>query len=539
MSTARSVLVVTASHDFGTSVQHTLEDNGPFKVMLVDSVQEALLCISAVAFSIAILDSDIPGGSTLALATEMRQKIPRMRLMVLASPNHLEYPALEAFKPDSLMNMPVALPDLVETINSVLQKPNPGTKPAPVVRTSAPVAIPKPALPPAPEWLQDVNWAAQHLTRLSLECSAQAALILREGALWAYAGQLSLNASQELAERLSDIWETSTHPSSQEAAATRQRGDIVRFLRLDTTQVEYMIYATSLGRDMVLSLAFDADTPFSKIRTQAGFLTRALATPPGKDLSLNPNGQRAIAGQTDPGMASPTSSTQPVLLKDVPPPSPLKKKPASPGIQGLPAWVEPLGQQPVTTNERFTEVEQRPAAPLFAGDGKPAPLSVNYPDLPIKIEEQATPVDQQQLHPPFPTLHYLTFSCMLVPRLPEHELEGNLPDQIEIWLHQLSQAYGWKLLQLRTDPQYLQWVARTTPDISPGHLIGLIRGQLSRHIFSSYPHLAQANPSGDFWSPGYLIISSPALPSAPITQHFIDQVRQQQSRHLRSNLSPD
>jgi len=38
-----------------------------------------------------------------------------------------------------------------------------------------------------PPWLSDVTRAAQHLTRLTLGSSAQAALITRNDQLWAYA----------------------------------------------------------------------------------------------------------------------------------------------------------------------------------------------------------------------------------------------------------------------------------------------------------------------------------------------------------------
>ena len=48
-------------------------------------------------------------------------------------------------------------------------------------------------------WLTDVNTAAQHLTRLTLESSSQAALIVRNNEVWAYAGELVQAAAQEVA----------------------------------------------------------------------------------------------------------------------------------------------------------------------------------------------------------------------------------------------------------------------------------------------------------------------------------------------------
>ena len=41
-----------------------------------------------------------------------------------------------------------------------------------------------------------------------------------------------------------------------------------------------MLYATRLAKDMVLALIFDAETPFSTIRTQANQLVHSLSTLP-------------------------------------------------------------------------------------------------------------------------------------------------------------------------------------------------------------------------------------------------------------------
>jgi hypothetical protein len=91
-------------------------------------------------------------------------------------------------------------------------------------------------------------------------------LITRGDSLWAYAGQLSQNAAKELAVAVTRHWDG-------------QRGsDLLRFVRLEATKAEHMLYATRLADDVVLALVFDAETPFSTIRTQAGQLVNRLST---------------------------------------------------------------------------------------------------------------------------------------------------------------------------------------------------------------------------------------------------------------------
>ena len=71
--------------------------------------------------------------------------------------------------------------------------------------------------------------------------------------VWAYAGQLSQAAAQEIAKVLARNWDAD------------KGGDLVRFARLDSTKAEHMLYATQLAEGMLLAMVFDAETPFSII----------------------------------------------------------------------------------------------------------------------------------------------------------------------------------------------------------------------------------------------------------------------------------
>ena len=112
----------------------------------------------------------------------------------------------------------------------------------------------------ATPWLNDATKAAQHLTRITLGSSAQAALITRKNDLWAYAGGLSQDAAKEIAQTVTRNWDG-------------QKGsDLLRFIRLESTKAEHMLYATRLTTNTVLALVFEAETPFSTIRGQASQL---------------------------------------------------------------------------------------------------------------------------------------------------------------------------------------------------------------------------------------------------------------------------
>lgn len=486
MATARSVLVVTVQREFGSMIQQTLEETGLYKVMLVDSDQEALLCIQTVSFTIAILDFDLSGADMLALASTMRQKLPRMRQVIICAEDDPVYQFVNKLQPAGLLSKPFDMLILLDTIAKAIHSPLEPVRIAADRPATTPIQPVKYSTPPVPEWLQDASWAAGQLTRLSLESAAQAALIVRDNSLWAYAGELSQPAAQELADNLASFWDV--HPASLMRSTHTRCGDMVRFIRLESTDGEYMLYATSLGHGMVFSLVFDSDTPFTTIRTQASYLAKVLATPPGTQPPPAPEHRGVlkpafvVADHAVEYSVSASSASLPPLLEDVPPPLPMQMRRIN----------------------------------------TPAELSTPYPE---KNGKPGMPTD---LLPPTPALHYLTYNCTLIPRLPQHKLTGDLAQRLQLWMPQLFLAFGWQLLKSGIYPEYLQIFARLTPNTSPGALIRTIRQQTSRRILATFPHIAEENPSGDFWAPGYLILSNPQTPPDHIIQEFIEQTRQQQ-----------
>jgi CheY-like chemotaxis protein/REP element-mobilizing transposase RayT len=564
MSTARSVLVVTASSGLGEMIQHALEETGLYKVMLVDSDQEALLCIQTVAFTIAILDCELPGGNMISLASSMRQKLPKMRLLIVCSEQNPIRPAAIAFQPAGMLSKPITIPDLLETITKAMLTPN---EPARMPSARAILAGPSATIPaprPAPEWLQDANWAARHLTRLSLESSAEAALIVRDGVLWAYAGELSQLGIDELVEELTSFWEVDQKSITRSEHPRNQASDMVRFIRLDATQGEYMLYATSLGRGMVLSLAFESDTPFSTIRAQASYLARALATPPGSPLPPYP---RCSTVTNQPLIRQDANSyamaaSLPPLLDDVPPPYPHQPE-KMPAVKApIPSWFQeasapaslteaPLTQQrpapktpPTQPAPYRTEIQNEDIAQKSSVRTITAPGNTNIdrqaPNIPSDPDSRSAhnphvngkSIMPPDLYPATPTLHYLTYSCTLIPRMPQHQLGGDLAQFLQEWMPQLCLAFSWQLLHMGIFPEYLQAIARVTPKTSPGSFVRIVRQQTSRRILTAFPRIGKENPSHDFWAPGYLILSNSQPPPNHVIRHFIEQTRLQQGSPL-------
>lgn len=395
-------------------------------------------------------------------------------------------------------------------------------------------------------WLGDVTKAAQHLTRLTLESSAQAALITRRNNLWAYAGQLSQDAAKELATTVTRHWDG-------------QKGsDLLRFVRLEATRAEHMLYATRLANDVVLALVFDAETPFSTIRMQAGQLVTRLSSP-GLTEAVEPverQEQAPAAYEAVPPFIEEDEEESDAdfpniqsILTDVPPPTPsVEKSQAAPEQSGT----TPTPSRPTKKYSRESSPAVHVGNLLMSSqsdqtiehvvqdfDATMPSKSRKRPETPVRRPMHGE-LDETRPHsitevagrvmmePITPGLYNLSYACLLVPRFTSHYLTGDLSDRLSEWLPQICVAFGWRLEYLAVRPEYVQWVVNVPPSASPGYLMRVMRQQTSERVFTEFPRLKRENPSGDFWAPGYLIMGGTQPHPPQLVKDYIKQTRVRQ-----------
>ncbi len=127
-----------------------------------------------------------------------------------------------------------------------------------------------------------------------------------------------------------------------------------------------------------------------------------------------------------------------------------------------------------------------------------------------------------------PVVCNLSFACLLIPRFSDHYLTGDITEYLAQWLKEICIAYGWRLDELVVRPGYLQWLLTVPPDANPAQFMRIIRQHTSLKIFNDFPRLKQKNMSGDFWAPGYYVISGGQLQPLENINTFILQTRQHQ-----------
>jgi len=537
------ILVVTPVASFGEQIQRSLKQTGSNGVRIASGKNDAVAHATNEDFSLALIDMDLGAVPVLETGRLLRTFDPDISLVILAQ-EELP-PAIDSLRPWLLLRKPFYLPDLISLLQSVRTRPEGGS--------SSPFdeeILDEADFP----WLNDVSKAAQHLTRLTLESSAQAALITQAGELWAYAGQLSQKAANELASTVSRHWD-------------RQKGnDLLRFVRLESTKAEHMLYATCLTEDIILALVFDAETPFSTIRSQASLLAHSLALPrtgpePATGRTPLPDGgqmQAELDASDEEMLIYEDEESVPSIadiLNEVPPPNPIESDYSTPIADLDPSAASTRPSTPFSRlrnrfgldnsqAEGFDKImvdETQQANPGSFEDldatvpskSQPRPFTpLRRPD-PGELEETRPHSSTEEsgrmiVEPVSAGLSQLNYACLLAPRFSNHYLTGDLADRLSEWMLNTCIAFGWRLEFLAVRPEYLQWVANVTPNTSPGYLMRIMRIQTSERIFSEFPRLRQENPSGDFWAPGYLIMGGLQPHPPQLIKEYLKQTRNRQ-----------
>jgi REP element-mobilizing transposase RayT len=377
--------------------------------------------------------------------------------------------------------------------------------------------------------------------------------------------------------------------------------DLARFVTLDNDQ-EYMLYATGLVDGMVLSLIFDARTPFSKIRSQSSRLARALSADPddpaaadaalaldrapaaaSSDRPVSANEAREkVARRPDHGVdlermgkasaAHPDFALSNAFDETVyAHPTPVKRdRPPElePELEALetqnllvdwlpadlygdsallkevegalepfsipPDW-QPRQDLPAGPRSFLEELlgERIPPVELpyqpGAGAAEPRPF---YPPPETMAETRPTRALPDEpvlrLEPESASFSNITFACVLIPRMPRQHLVGELAKLLEEWMFGVCVSFDWRLEQLSIRPDTMQWMVRVHSATAPRFLMQITSKITSQRIFEHFKQYRDENPSGEFWAPGWLLITSEKLPPPAMVREFIQKTRERQ-----------
>jgi len=548
------VIIAISKRSLGEIIQQALLETGLYQAELVYGNAQFFSRVQAVKFSAAILDYRDIKDPPIFTRT-LLDALPELKIIAFPPQESAEQTALSNLGISDWLSLPFYVPNLLDIIQNMALDTGDGILHAPIKISSAVLEeVPERSKPThlTPEWLQDVNRVAQHLTRLFQESLAQAALITHGSQIWAYAGQLEQPAAEELSRTIG-------------LHSAKGSGDLTRFIHLNATNSDFMLYATSLGGDFVLALTFETDVSFLEMRSHVEDIAQKLADP-SQDWP-DPLGDIAqVRVQIKPQQIQdtvPNDLGPLVSLQDEMPDIPIDWRPSQNAAEDRQAFFEELLTSIDIPDTEEREFEQRSIPPvalnLADDEQKIIGSSVlktddslkNYsstfeerfvdPFLTahsarIKEPSQINDTEKTQnrsfniedLEPETASMVNIAYTAVLIPRLPQHHLVGGLAEALPRWVNELSLAFGWRLDHLSVRPTYLHWRAISPPHYPPARMVLDMAMQTSQRIFAEFSRFNKANPSENFWAAGHLIVSGRDKLSQQLVQDFIVATRSRQ-----------
>lgn len=551
------IVLVTTDRDLSDRICAALQDPELYRVSVAADEEQAVQQLRVHGGSMAFLDLGLGEQALENLGAALRTENPGVKLFVLAGE---EIPAaLDGIRPWTLVRKPYLLPDMLHAL-------------APAAHADG---------GSNPPWLASVSSATIHMMRFLRESEAQCAVITRNHEVWAQAGDLNSAGANELAVIMQSNWDAAIG------------GELIRYINLQSTGNQHILYARRLDDENLLGVALDGTTPFSSVRTRMRILdgrqedegaidvdAAILSTAPlrwtiqgetNAEVPAGGSSHRPFGGDfPDFAMGSDEPSDTEDWVSEVlplsPPPIVMEDavtKPSSGESDGvllqpdqatdspLPepeqpvedAAVEPsaadaqwnaLQDSIVPDAEQSREAMVARVQPFYEEIGEyPEPDDENAvePDLAVEMGDLEIPIGgatEAMLQPSSAGVYCLTYACLLAPRFPRHYLAGDIADKLSEWMANISVAFGWRLEFLSVRPEYLQWVANVTPDVSPESVVNTIRRHTSERLFVAFPMLKEENPGSDFWAPGYLIMHGPHAHPGKLVREYLTQVRRRQ-----------
>jgi len=529
---------------FAELLRSSLEESGRYQVRLAHTAKEALAAAKEMQFDLAVLDSDVEDEPISSAGRQLTTLLPDLMVMVIPPDNDPTHLTLVNFTPHSFLERPFYLPDLLTRLDRLLG----------FEETREPFLAEKPEGSPLPggvglpEWLHDERQIACDLEILLRETYFSNALLVQGDRVVGTSVQLDRRDAHSAAGWIGKHWD--------------QSNDMARFIRMEARGGEHLLYVTRLSGALALATVSDVSLPLTQVRAGTRNLAKNLiemiahrereteeqkrlneiaairqaapaapemgGAPPLTKTARQPEGEEEDSEDTDSGLLIKLSD----LLEEMPPPDPA-------------SVITPSEWEAAAPDDTH---ELKPPADISSRKNGSSPL---LPDLVLPWEEEAADAQSQttplstspapaahqahrmedQIEEPeatMPVFVQISFTCILIPANPYHHLVGELAKNLNRSLPQICLGLGWQLQAMDVEPERLLWAVEVTPTVSPGHIIRMVRMHTSKQIFSQFPDLLEENMAGDFWAPGYLVISGSQPPTEQLVRDFISQTRRRQ-----------
>jgi len=541
-----NILLVTPHFGFGQLLKKKLDGIGDYCTTLSSGMSSALTLASQGIYNLAIIDSACVNGSIARISTELRNLNPGIRQLAILHKDQKAAPGIGNIDIDEWLLLPFTIIELYAAVEQVLTdtaQPENTSLQSSGQRTPENTNVDKQSkdLSSPDNSDEAIRWRLTNTSVKTLleeqmaESGAQAALVIREGKLWAYVGQFLQKAAEKLTDQVIGYWDD----RSSLRTVDQKSNDLIRYIQVENYPSESLLYVTRLRVNMVIAVIFASNAHFFEVRSQVKTIVDVLIRENRAQSLLydEPGIGTSRRGAGDQVESIDHAGEEPPARQDI--------RVSDRETPWLWAYATEETVSAVSDRERSVEDRidegqnnQKAFAHTAGSTGEQGGVEAQYAEsIPPNIQQAVYEGTRRGIHTSllenFTQLstmewHILNYACLLIPRMPRHKIIGSLRARLEHWIRDVAIASGWRLDYLTIRPEYLHWITSAPPNLAPLTIIRQVENYTSTLIFQEFPQFALENPSQHFWAPGY-VLASEFDPFTPVViEGFIDHIRQAQ-----------
>jgi len=127
-------------------------------------------------------------------------------------------------------------------------------------------------------------------------------------------------------------------------------------------------------------------------------------------------------------------------------------------------------------------------------------------------------------------VYNINYHIVWCPKYRHNLLVREIKDFLVECIETIATTKGWKVLELRVQPDHIHLFISAPPLDSPIAIVKILKGTTALRLFKKFPLLCQKFRKGNFWSPSYYIGTAGHV-SAKTIQRYIENQRGNSSTH--------
>lgn len=120
-------------------------------------------------------------------------------------------------------------------------------------------------------------------------------------------------------------------------------------------------------------------------------------------------------------------------------------------------------------------------------------------------------------------IYNINYHVVWCPKYRKPVLNGKIKEFIEEQLHTISEARGYKVLNLKVMPDHVHLFISAPPMESPTGIVKVLKGVSSLRVSKAFPDFKKEFWNGHIWSPSYYIGTAGHVSAKTIQKYIQNQ----------------